>query len=92
VPVAGRLPLCALRNNSGEVLRAVAAGESIVITNHGEPAALRTPVPTSTREQLVAAGRLVAAKRTFDRPPRHPRTIVSSTADELVELDRSAAT
>jgi len=33
VPVAGRLPLCALRNNSGEVLRAVAAGESIVITN-----------------------------------------------------------
>jgi len=57
----------------------------------GEPAALLTPVPTSTREQLVAAGRLVAAKRTFDRPPRPPRTIVSSTADELVELDRSAA-
>jgi len=55
------------------------------------PAALLTPVPTSTREQLVAAGRLVAAKRTFDRPPRPPRTIVLSTADELVELDRSAA-
>jgi len=33
-----------LRNNSGEVLRAVAAGESesMFITNHGRPAALLT--------------------------------------------------
>ncbi|MSV74139.1 MAG: type II toxin-antitoxin system prevent-host-death family antitoxin, partial [Actinobacteria bacterium] len=26
-----------LRNNSAEILRAVAAGESFVVTNHGSP-------------------------------------------------------
>lgn len=33
-----------LRNNSGEVLRAVAAGETFVITNNGEPVAELGPV------------------------------------------------
>lgn len=79
-----------LRNNSGEVLRAVAAGESVVITNHGEPAALLTPVPTSTRERLIAAGRLVPATRNFDSPPRPPRKVVTSPVNELLELDRPA--
>ncbi len=33
-----------LRNNSGEVLRAVAAGESFIVTNNGEPVAELRPV------------------------------------------------
>lgn len=32
-----------LRNNSAEVLRAVAAGETIEVTNHGEVAAVLVP-------------------------------------------------
>jgi len=33
-----------LRNNSGEVLRAVAAGETFIVTNNGEPVAELGPV------------------------------------------------
>ena len=33
-----------LRNNSGEILRAVAAGESFTITNNGAPVAVLSPV------------------------------------------------
>ena len=33
-----------LRNNSGEVLRAVAAGETFIVTNNGEPVAELRPV------------------------------------------------
>jgi prevent-host-death family protein len=33
-----------LRNNSGEVLRRVQAGESYVVTNHGRPVARLVPI------------------------------------------------
>lgn len=33
-----------LRNESGRILRAVAAGESFTITNNGEPVAMLVPV------------------------------------------------
>lgn len=78
-----------LRNNSGEVLRAVAAGESILITNNAQPAALLTPVPTTTRERLLSAGRLVPAKQRFDARPLPQRRPAPTSADELLELDRS---
>jgi prevent-host-death family protein len=78
-----------LRNNSGAVLRAVAAGESLVITNHGQPAALLSPVPATTRDRLVAAGRLVPALRGFGAAPRPPRAAAEAGTDALVELDRS---
>lgn len=77
------------RNNSGEVLRAVAAGESLVISNHGRPAALLSPVPATTRDRLVAAGRLVPALRSFGAAPRPPRRQVPTPEDALLELDRS---
>ncbi len=77
-----------LRNHSGEVLRAVAAGESILITNNSQPAALLTPVPTTTRERLLTAGRLVPAEQRFDAP-RPQRRPVRTTVNELLEHDRS---
>ena len=77
-----------LRNNSGEVLRAVAAGESMVITNHGQPAALLTPVPGTVRERLIAAGRLVPAKKAFGATPLPPPSPIPTGMDELLELDR----
>lgn len=60
----------------------------MVITNRGQPAALLSPVPTSTRDQLVAAGRLVPAARDFGAAARPERLQVSITADALLELDR----
>ncbi len=33
-----------LRNNSAEILRAVAAGESFIVTNHGLAVAVLTPI------------------------------------------------
>lgn len=78
-----------LRNNSGEVLRAVAAGESMVITNRGQPAAMLTPVPGTVRERLVAAGRLVPAAKAFGATPLPAPVTVPAGADELLERDRA---
>jgi len=61
-----------LRNQSGEVLRRVAAGESFLISNDGAPTAVLTPVPATEQEQLVASGRL--------RPPRRPRAFAAAGA------------
>lgn len=78
-----------LRNNSGEVLRAVAAGESLVVTNNGVPAALLSPVPTTTRDRLIVAGRIVPAARRFDSAPLPRRTAPGDGVDELQERDRA---
>jgi prevent-host-death family protein len=47
-----------LRNNSTEVLRAVGAGETIAVTNHGEVAAVLFPPSLTPYERLVAAGKV----------------------------------
>lgn len=56
-----------LRNNSAEVLRAVGAGETIEITNHGEVAAVLVPPALTAYERLVAAGKV--------REPRADRRV-----------------
>jgi antitoxin (DNA-binding transcriptional repressor) of toxin-antitoxin stability system len=59
--------------SSGEALRSVAAVESMVITNHGQPALL-TPVPGTVRERLIAAGRLVPAEKALPAKVGRGRT------------------
>jgi len=49
-----------MRNNSGEVLRRVAQGESVVVTNNGVPAAVLVPAGSDVRSRLTASGRLRA--------------------------------
>jgi len=49
-----------MRNNSGELLRRVAEGESVLITNRGVPAAVMVPAGSDARARLLAAGRLRA--------------------------------
>jgi prevent-host-death family protein len=66
-----------LRNNSAEVLRAVAAGEAIEITNHGEVAAVLVPPALTPYERLVTAGKV--------REPRKDRVI------DLRSIHRAAA-
>ncbi|MBT0772930.1 type II toxin-antitoxin system prevent-host-death family antitoxin [Kineosporia sp. J2-2] len=47
-----------MRNNSGEILRRVAEGESVLVTNNGVPAAVLMPAGSDSDSRLTAAGRL----------------------------------
>lgn len=78
-----------LRNNSGEVLRRVAAGESILVTNNGVPAALLSPPPSSSvRERLLAEGVLRPATRPRDIGALPPRVTSSVPTEALLAEDR----
>src|SRR5215472_4646288 len=55
-----------LRNNSSEILRAVGAGETIEVTNHGEVAAVLVPPHLTPYERLLAAGKVREPRK--DRP------------------------
>ncbi len=52
-----------MRNQSGEILRRVADGETIQITNHGEVAALIVPPSTDSLADLLARGQVRPARR-----------------------------
>ncbi|HEY8302149.1 MAG TPA: type II toxin-antitoxin system prevent-host-death family antitoxin [Jatrophihabitans sp.] len=52
-----------MRNNSGEILRRVEAGESIRVTNNGRIAALIVPPVADPLEELAQRGRLRPALR-----------------------------
>lgn len=52
-----------MRNNSGEILRAVAAGESIRVTNKGQVAAIIIPPAADPLADLTARGQLRPARR-----------------------------
>lgn len=54
-----------MRNNSAEILRAVAAGEDILVTNNGEPAALITRPNVSPWELLKATGQVRPATKSL---------------------------
>jgi prevent-host-death family protein len=52
-----------MRNESGEILRLVANGETIQVTNHGQVAALIVPPSTGTLTELVSRGQVRLAVR-----------------------------
>ncbi len=52
-----------MRNNSSEILRAVAAGETVRVTNHGRFAAVISPPNELTLTRLVADGQARSARR-----------------------------
>lgn len=52
-----------MRNQSGKLLRHVAEGETILVTNHGQPAALIIPASTDQFADLVARGQVRLARR-----------------------------
>lgn len=55
------------RNNSSEVLRQVAAGEIIEVTNHGVVAAVLVPPSLTSLERLAVAGKVrPPGERTVD--------------------------
>lgn len=74
-----------LRNNSSEVLRAVSAGETIEVTNHGEVAAVLVPPSLTPYERLVAAGKVrqPRADRRVDLRSI-PRVTMTVTSEEII--------
>ena len=74
-----------MRNRSAELLRRVANGESVLVTNGGVPAAVIVPASAGVRERLVAAGRLrVGTGLDMEALPAPVRGAVS-TEDVLAE-------
>lgn len=54
-----------MRNASGEILRRVAAGEAILITNHGQVAAIIGPPPVDALAQLIDQGQVRIPRRSI---------------------------
>lgn len=52
-----------MRNNSGEILRAVEGGETIQISNRGRVVAVISPAHLSTIDRLIAEGKTRPATR-----------------------------
>ncbi len=52
-----------MRNNSGEILRAVAAGETVQVTNNGQVAAVISPPTGELLDRLIAQGQARPARR-----------------------------
>lgn len=55
------IPHRELRNSSSKILERVRAGETITVTNNGEPAATLIPPSLSPFEQLLLAGNVRSA-------------------------------
>jgi prevent-host-death family protein len=68
-----------LRNNSGEVLRRVEAGESYIVTNHGRPVARLVPI-----EQELGLRVAKPATRRFDIAWIDP-VILEISSEELLD-------
>ena len=81
-----------LRQNLSRALRRVRGGETIEVTDRGEPVALITPVPRGSRlEQLVAEGRVTPPRASLDEFLRTHRPLKSTTgitASEALQEDR----
>jgi len=73
-----------MRNQSGEILRDVADGETVQVTNHGRVAALIVPPGADSLADLVSRGQVRVARA----PASSLRSIVrrKSTADSRTIL------
>jgi prevent-host-death family protein len=74
-----------MRNNSGEILRAVAAGETVQVTNNGSVAAVISPPASGSLDQLVAQGQARAPRRGVNELSTIRRRSATHTSAELVE-------
>jgi antitoxin (DNA-binding transcriptional repressor) of toxin-antitoxin stability system len=73
-----------MRNESGQILRAVAAGESVLVTNHGQVAAVISPPPGDVLTDLLARGQARAARRSLRELASLRRRTASRSSGDLV--------
>ena len=70
-----------LRQNASRYLALVKCGESVQVTERGQPVALLVPVPRSRFEELLATGRII--------PPSEPGDIADEEPEDF-DVDASA--
>ncbi len=91
-PAMQRIPIRELRNEASKVVRRARAGERLIITVDGVPAAEIGPVSAAVRpaslDELIATGAVAAAPVRTPPPPPKPVRAPSgrSSAEILVEL------
>ena len=76
-----------MRNNSGELLRRVAEGESVLVTNNGVPAAVLVPAGSDVRQRLTASGRLRGGNG-LDLGALPPPVTAADSTEPLLQQDR----
>jgi prevent-host-death family protein len=74
-----------MRNSSGEILRAVAAGESILVTNNGQVAAVISPPTSDVLARLEEQGQLRPARRPVADLSGIRRRTSRVTSREIIE-------
>jgi prevent-host-death family protein len=86
-----RIGVRALQQHASAILRRVRRGESIEVTERGQPVALLTPPQYSLLDQLRAAGRLTSALGDLlDLPmPPKPSPGVELPSKRLARLRRA---
>lgn len=77
-----------LRNRSADVLRRVAEGETILVTNHGKPTAMIGPPPNDTLEELEARGELRRARMPITELRSINRTTGRRSTTEILDDTR----
>lgn len=73
-----------MRNSSGEILRAVAAGETVQVTNNGQVAAMISPPVGDPLDRLRAQGQARPARRPLADLSTVRRRKAKRTSAELV--------
>ncbi|MDP9118148.1 MAG: type II toxin-antitoxin system prevent-host-death family antitoxin [Actinomycetota bacterium] len=74
-----------MRNSSGEILRAVAAGDSILVTNNGQVAAVISPPAGDALARLEQQGQLRPARRPVKDLSGIRRRRSKLTTQEIIE-------
>jgi prevent-host-death family protein len=87
-PTTSSVGIRALQQHASAVVARAAAGERIVVTDRGRPAALLIPIPGAGLERLVAAGLARPARRTASEiaPPAAARPGDRPLSESLAEL------
>lgn len=74
-----------MRNNSGEILRRVEAGETIRVTNNGHVAAVLSPPTASVIDDLINTGQARAALRSAASLKEIARSHSSISTGKMLE-------
>ncbi len=77
-----------MRNNSGEILRRVEAGESVQVTNNGRVAAVIVPPSSDPLADLARRGQLRAARREPSALLDVRRRTARRTSDQILADSR----
>lgn len=73
-----------MRNNSGEILRAVASGETVQVTNNGRIAAVISPPGGDAWLKLLAGGAVRPARRPPSELSKIPRRTSRRTSSAII--------